>query len=454
MNVIYLHSHDTGRYVQPYGYPVPTPNLQRLAEEGVLFRQAFAVAPTCSPSRAALLTGQYPHVCGQLGLANRGFSLRDTHKHLAHTLHDAGYFTALFGIQHVHHDATLLGYDLLVETNALTGEYDAVARTDDAIDFLRNPPAQPFLMTVGYFETHRTFPEPGPDDDPRYMRPPAPLPDTPATRADMAAFTTMARTLDACYGRILAALDESGLADDTLVICTTDHGLAFPWMKCNLTDHGTGVLLILRGPKGFSGGRVIDAMVTHLDIYPTVCELAGIDAPDGLQGKALTGLATGAVDQLHGQIFGEVTYHAAYQPMRSVRTNRWRYIRRYGDRSTPTLANIDDSPSKALLLEHGLNGHKLMREELYDLLFDPNESNNLAARPEQRATLDELRGHLNRWMFETDDPLLMGPVPAAEGALVNPFDDRSPNDINRHVGPESQPTRPKYDDLRTPRAKA
>ena len=100
-NILYIHSHDTGRYLQPYGHAIPTPNLQRLAERGVLFRRAYCAAPTCSPSRAALLTGQSPHSAGMLGLANRGFRLRDFNQHIIHTLKPSGYNSALAGIQHL-----------------------------------------------------------------------------------------------------------------------------------------------------------------------------------------------------------------------------------------------------------------------------------------------------------------------------------------------------------------
>ena len=100
-NILYIHSHDTGRYISPYGHAVPTPNLQNLAEAGVLFRRAYCAAPTCSPSRAALLTGQSPHSAGMLGLANRGFQLGDFRQHIIHTLKGAGYTSALAGIQHV-----------------------------------------------------------------------------------------------------------------------------------------------------------------------------------------------------------------------------------------------------------------------------------------------------------------------------------------------------------------
>src|SRR5450755_1802541 len=91
LNILYLHSHDSGRYLSPYGYPVPTPNLRRLAAEGVVFRRAFSAAPTCSPSRASLLTGQCAHQNGMLGLAHRGFSMTDYRRHIVHTLRNAGY---------------------------------------------------------------------------------------------------------------------------------------------------------------------------------------------------------------------------------------------------------------------------------------------------------------------------------------------------------------------------
>ena len=119
-NILYIHSHDTGRYIQPFGHAMPTPNFQRLAEQGVLFRQAFCANPTCSPSRAALLTGQWPHSCGMLGLAHRGFRLNDYSHHLVQTLKKAGYTTALSGFQHVGRppaaDPSEIGYDEIFDT--------------------------------------------------------------------------------------------------------------------------------------------------------------------------------------------------------------------------------------------------------------------------------------------------------------------------------------------------
>src|SRR6476659_8143743 len=110
-NIIYIHSHDTGRYVQPYGYQVPTPNIQHLADQGVLFREAFCAMPTCSGSRACLLTGESGVANGMLGLAHRGWSLTDYRHHLVHTLREAGYHSTLIGEQHISIDPDAIGYD-------------------------------------------------------------------------------------------------------------------------------------------------------------------------------------------------------------------------------------------------------------------------------------------------------------------------------------------------------
>src|SRR3954463_8197146 len=117
-NIVYLHSHDTGRHIQPYGHQVPTPNLQRLADEGTLFRQAFSAAPVCSASRAALLTGEYSHSNGMLGLAHRGYRLADYDHHLVHALRDAGYQSTLIGEQHLSSDPADIGYDRVVEIDS------------------------------------------------------------------------------------------------------------------------------------------------------------------------------------------------------------------------------------------------------------------------------------------------------------------------------------------------
>jgi arylsulfatase A-like enzyme len=429
-NIVYLHSHDTGRYIQPYGHAIPTPNLQRLAEEGVLFRQAFCAGPTCSPSRASLLTGQWPHSSGMIGLAHRGFKLNDYSRLLTPTLRQAGYYSALMGVQHVaaHDNLQALGYDL-------TSPDGPVAKVaPKAVEFLKKAPQQPFFLDVGFFETHRDFPPNAQLDDPHFCLPPPTLPDTPETRRDMASFKTSARELDRGVGLVLDALAHSGLADNTLVVCTTDHGIAFPGMKCNLTDHGMGVLLMLRGPGGFDGGRAIDAMISHVDLFPTLCELLEIAPPGWLQGRSIMPLIRSEKAEVREELFGEVTYHAAYEPQRAVRTKHWKYIRRFGARRTPVLPNCDDSASKDIWLTHGWQERPVAVEQLHHLPFDPYETNNLADHPSGAAALAEMRARLECFMKDTADPLLHGDVPAPQGAKVNDVDGRSPREPVREVG--------------------
>jgi N-sulfoglucosamine sulfohydrolase len=423
-NILYLHSHDTGRYVQPYGHGVPTPSIQRLAEQGVLFRQGFCAAPTCSPSRASLVTGQWAHSSGMIGLAHRGFSLSDYSHHIVHTLRQAGYRSSLIGVQHVAREPATIGYDHVAPVASHRVEHVAPA----AVNWIGRAPQEPFFLSVGFSETHRQFHAPGPDQDPRYCLPPRPLPDTPEVRQDVAAFKASARVLDRGIDMVLEALEKQGLAENTLVICTTDHGIAFPGMKCNLTDHGIGVMLIVRGPGGFTRGQVVDAMVSQVDLFPTVCDLLGIEAPSWLQGTSMLPLIRGEATEIREELFAEVTYHAAYEPQRAVRTRRFKYIRRFERRSGPVLPNCDDGLSKDVWLRHGWADRPPAMEQLYDLVFDPNESNNLAGDPAVAQTLGEMRERLGRWMRATDDPLLAGPVPAPSGARVNDPDGLSPRE--------------------------
>src|SRR4051812_8595434 len=284
-NILYLHSHDTGRYVQPYGYPVPTPNIQHLADQGALFRQAFCAAPVCSGSRAALLTGESTHATGMLGLAHRGYRLTHPERHIVHWLRNAGYWSGLIGEQHVSLDPADVGYDQVepVDTTRVSEVAPAACR------LLAERAGQdaPFFLSVGFFETHREYFEPSSLRDALYSRPPENIPDTALTRRDMASFKASARSLDQGVGMVLEALEEHALVDDTLVILTTDHGLAFPDAKAPMYDRGLGVMLMLRGPGGFLGGRVQDAMVSPLDLSPTICEVVGIEPPAWLEGTSL-----------------------------------------------------------------------------------------------------------------------------------------------------------------------
>jgi N-sulfoglucosamine sulfohydrolase len=424
LNIIYVHSHDSGRYLSPYGHPVPTPNLKRLAADGIVFRRAFSGAPTCSPSRACLLTGQCAHQNGMLGLAHRGFSLTDYRRHIVHTLRTAGYRSVLTGLQHVAAKPDLIGYDEVMKPASMR----AADVATQAVAFLDSKPKEPFFLDAGTQETHREYPKPTAEDDARYIQPPAPMIDTPVTRADMAGYHASARNLDLGIGRILDALARNGMAENTLVISTTDHGLAFPRMKCNLTDSGWGVSLILRGPGVFGGGKANDAMVSQIDIFPTLCDYLKIPPPAWLEGKSMLPILDGRVNEIHDEVFAEVNYHASYEPVRAVRTQRHKYIRRWDERHIAVLPNCDDSPSKNLWLEYGWKQQPLAAEELYDLVFDPAEQRNLVGDAKSSAALAEMRGRLEAWMKRTKDPLLRGPVAAPHGARINAVDGTSPRE--------------------------
>jgi arylsulfatase A-like enzyme len=429
-NILYLHSHDSGRYAQPYGEPVPMPNVQALADQGVLFREAFCAAPTCSASRACLLTGQYGQSNGMLGLAHRGWSLRDYSHHIVHTLRGAGYTSVLIGEQHISKEPGVIGYDEVMKIP--TTRVESVAPL--AMEVLRRPREAPLFLSVGFFETHREFLPAPALRDVHYSKPPTNLPDTPEVRADMAAFKASARSLDQGVGMVLNQLDACGLADETLIIFTTDHGMPFPGAKATLYDRGLGVMLILRGPEPFHGGRVMDELVSHIDIYPTVCEHLEIPRPSFLQGVSLLPLLRGEVRDVREEIFAGSTWHAAYEPQRAVRTARHKYIRRWGDRRTPVLANTDDGPSKELLLRNGWAEREIPQEQLYDVFFDPNEADNLVEDPAHAEVLADLRARLQAWMDDTEDPLLSGHVDPPPGVEINLPDQRSASDPTTRIG--------------------
>lgn len=433
MNIVYLHCHDAGRYIQPYGHALPTPCLQRFAEHSTVFRQAFCAAPTCSPSRSALLTGQSAHGSGMIGLAGRGFSLSRPERHLAAYLGRQGFHTVLSGIQHEFAADAAKPYNEIITPGGNSAGNRDINAAQAAAAFIRQKHDKPFFLSCGFFTPHRPFVAADPDINPDRVAVPACLPDTPEVRQDMAEYASTVRVMDQAAGVVLEALRQAGRMERTVVIFTTDHGIAFPHMKCNLTDTGIGVSLMVHCPGNRLSGRALDAMVSHVDVFPTVCELAGVPAPEWLEGRSLAPLLRGEAASVREELFAEVTYHAAYEPMRCIRTPRYKLIRIFDDDLSPVPANIDAGHSKTLVVQEWLKRSRAA-VQLYDLLLDPAERNNLADSAAHAGVRADLERRLADWMKRTDDPLLAGPVPLPAGAMANLRSDLNAHDRRPKVG--------------------
>lgn len=418
MNVLYLHTHDMGRFNSLYGYGARTPHFDSVARSGLLFRNAFCAGPTCSPSRAALLTGQAPHSAGMFGLANMGFAIPRPAEHLSQYLRDHGFATALFGVQHEMPDAGDLSYDMVFAPEGGSFAQRDQAAVRAAADYLLTAsPDRPFFLSMGLLYPHRPFETELGDVEPDRLALPSGLPDTPQTRLDFAQYIASVEAADRCAGVVLDALEASGRTQDTIILLTTDHGIAFPEMKCNLYDGGIGVTMAMRVP-GYPGGKVTDALASHIDIYPTLCELLKLPAPAWLQGRSLVPVLQDPAARVNPWIFSEVNYHVSYEPQRCVRTERFKYIRRYYDPKLLIRPNVDASLSKELRLETLGRKTRAAWEELYDLMLDPTEHYNCIADPDYGDILQEMRDRLEMWMQETDDPLLHGDIPLPENAIT------------------------------------
>lgn len=413
-NILHIITHDTGRHLECYGEDVKTPNANRLAKKGVRFTNYFCTAPQCSPSRASMFSGLMPHNNGVMGLVHRGFSLKLGVEYLPQILSENGYRTYLFGFQHESRDSVRLGYQKVFQG----GCYSCAKIVPLLNNFLLSNPRQPFFMSLGFSETHRKFPEV--ENTVKHLKVPSFLPDEPEVKKDIAGLNVLVERVDKYLGEILEILEKTGLSKTTLVIFTTDHGIAFPGAKSTLFDPGIGTFLIMRGPGGFGETEKIDALLSNLDLTPTILDYLGIKVPPQIQGKSFLPIIRGDKEKIREEIYAELTYHAAYDPMRGIRTERHKYIRSFEIRPWYFSPNFDDSFSKDLFKKKGYFNRLRPFEFLFDLKKDPLERTNLAHEVAYSEVLERLRKRLIEWMRETCDPLLEGPVPLPEGVTLTP----------------------------------
>ncbi len=407
-NLLLITTHDTGRHLGCYGVEtVRTPNLDALAEGGCRFTNYFATSALCSPSRGAMMTGRYPQTNGMMGLCHGpwAWSLNPGEKHLSHLMHQAGYYTVLLGHQH---ETTDVDEQLCFDEHGFhrdpkTHHHLPCDQVSEAVrEFLMGPAAgkAPFYLQVGFFETHRTFDFGGaePDDTEGVWIPPY-IEDNEAARQQFAAFQGNIHKMDRAVGRILNALEEAGLREDTLVVYSVDHGIPFPRAKNTLFDPGTEIPLIMRLPGLTEPGSACDALLGNVDLVPTLLDVLGVPTPPNLDGNSFAAALSGGPAPGRRCVFAELVGKA----LRSVRTRRYKLIRSF---------RAQRLPAYPVNLEQQESGANWPRVLLFDLEEDPAELNNLADDPEYAEVRRELDTRLREWLERVGDAILDGPVPS------------------------------------------
>lgn len=401
---------------------VKTPNFDRIAREGVLFTHAFCAAPSCTPSRAAVLTGQYSHRLEQGG--NLWGSLPKKFPTYTDLLEKQGY---------------RVGFE---QKGWSPGKYEAGGYTRNPAgneyknfaEFVQKLPAdQPFCFWFGSRDPHRPYVlNSGVKAglNPAKVTVPAWLPDHPAVRADLLDYYHEIERLDRDLGSLLDRLEKMGRLANTLIVMTGDNGMPFPRAKANLYDAGTRVPLAVYWKNKIKGGQRRDELVNLIDLAPTFLQAAGQPVPTTMNGKSLLPLLTAnEPDGSRETAFLERERHANVRrgdlsyPARAIRTKTFLYIRNLRPDRWPAgdpkayvavgpYGDVDDSPSKQLLLSGSKNVARFSTlafakrpaEELFDLEKDPAQLKNVATDPAYRPDLERLRNQLTAWQKETGDP--------------------------------------------------
>lgn len=418
-NILWIIAEDLSPDLGCYGNRlVATPNLDRLAGEGVRFTHAFVTGPVCSASRSAIATGMYQTSIGahhHRSHRDDGYRLAEPVRVFTDYLRAAGY-----------HTSNLRGESGLGGTGKTDFNF-AAERPFDGEDWGRRRPGQPFYAQINFPETHRAFKRfPARPVVPARVELPPCYPDHPAVRLDWALYLDAVQHLDVNVGRVLARLDAEGLSEDTIVIFFSDHGRPMPRGKQFLYDEGLRIPLIVRipdryRPEGYVPGSVNDQLVSAVDITATTLRLAGIEPPPHFDGRPFFGKD---VKPREWVAAARDRCDETADRIRAIRDRRFKYIRNffperpyaqpnvYKDTQYPTLAVM-----RQLAAQGQLSGPPALllapnrpAEELYDLEDDPNEIRNLAGEAEHRATLEAMRRRLDEWIRTSRD---QGEIPEA-----------------------------------------
>ncbi|MFA6564277.1 MAG: sulfatase [Verrucomicrobiia bacterium] len=415
-NILWLIAEDFGPHLGCYGTKeVWTPNLDKLASDGVRYTRAFTTAPVCSASRSAFMTGMYQTAIGAHNHRSHrddGYKLPDGVRVLPDWLRDAGYFTA-----NLRELPKEFGFKGTGKTD-WNFTYEGKPYDSDQWDDLKSH--QPFYAQINFHETHRKFNGEKRADPAKVVIPPY-YPDHPVTRTDWAAYLDAASELDRKIGLILKQLETDGLVDNTVVIFFGDNGQAHVRGKQFCYESGLNVPLIIRWPKGvpkpknFEPGTVDNQLHDSIDWSATTLALAGAPKPPKMQGRVFLGdraeppreYSFGARDRCDETVFR----------FRTARDARYRYIRNftpnqpflqanaYKERSYPVWNLLKELHAQGKLtpVQEVLCAPTMPPEELYDLENDPYEIKNLAGSPEHADVLKRLRAALERWIADTRD---------------------------------------------------
>jgi arylsulfatase A-like enzyme len=399
-----------------YGHPhIRTPNIDRLAREGMKFTHAFLTCSSCSPSRSSIMTGRYPHSTGAKELHQ---PLPADQVVFAGLLKKAGYYTASAGKWH-------LG-------NAAKENFDTVAGgggpsgCEKWVETLQNRPNdKPFFLWLAAIDPHRgyqpnTIPEPHTPED--AVVPPF-LPDVPETRKDLAMYYDEVARMDGYIGRVLDELDRQGVADNTFVLFLSDNGRPFPRCKTTVCDSGVRTPFVVRWPGKVGRASICHSLVSSVDIAPTLIELAGLKQSPTFQGKSFAPLLRDLTASTRDHVFSEHNWHDYQAHKRSVRSKRYLYIRNAfpdlpGTPPADAVRSITYQAMRRLHAAGELPPAQLdcfvtprSAEELYDVTVDPDQLLNVAADPKYAKVLDEMRRVHEAWLRETDDRVPAGPTP-------------------------------------------
>ena len=425
-NILLIVSEDNGPELSCYGDPfVKTPVLDKLATDGVRFEKAFVPQAGCSQSRAAFLTGLYPHQNGQIGLATWKFRMyREDTPNVVRSLKQAGYRTGIIGKLHVNPESAFPFDSRTISTanfkRKKLGDYAKNAEAFFTAD------ERPFFLSVNYPDAHRDFVRKarGLPAEPLNGEAVKPLPyfglDTPQLRDDTANYYNCMSRLDTLIGDLLRSLERAGKAESTMVIYMGDHGADLLRGKRTSYEGGLRVPLIVRWPKHAVPGQVREELVSSLDLMPTILAISGAQPVSGLPGRSLAPLLSAEQTKWREYLFAEYHLHSAHNfyPQRTVRTERYKLIQNLmpGKRNPGydfTLRKFYKGLASAIEAapKHVRDSYRRMKSppkfELYDLHRDPYEFYNLVGDEKHVAEFEKLKGVLAEWRKRTNDPLLV-----------------------------------------------